>query len=538
MVICHEHVGAPRVWSEDERSFAVVVAALVSLALETERRVRQEQALAGVEARYQHLVEQLPCVVYAFDFRTGALDYVSPNAVELGGWTADRWLAAGTADAWIARIDPADRPAVLARFDPAIATDEPPELTYRVALPDGSSRWIRDACTVVRDAVGAPLAIQGTLSDVTAIRHAELTVAEHQRRFEELFSTVDLIGVILDGDGRIVRVNDAGAAALGRNAEELVGAAWNQVALTPDDRATAPSLPTGRVLGRVRRADGELRLVDWTHTLTRDASGAVVQVASLGVDLSKRAEVEAAVLRDARFETLGRVTALVAHDLANLITILESTIDELADTSDAASSLLNPLRQVSLRARGMMHMIRSAGSTADEERVETRCDLFARDNEQIWRLMARGRATLQVTADVEATALVDASSLAHLVTNLVGNALDATPAKGTVRISVERAAVDASLAIRHGASPGEFVVITVSDSGAGIAPEVQARIFEPFFTTKTHGSGLGLAGARGIAKRHGGFITLESALGHGTTIRVFLPALAEAATVRAAGSTG
>src|SRR6185436_2653050 len=112
---------------------------------------------------YRHLVESLPVTVYSFDAASAKLEYVSPRVTEFGT-SVESLLQAGP-NAWIERIHPEDRAPVLARFQRGASRGFPTEVTYRVRMPGGTTRWVRDTCSVVRDHVGNPVAIQGVLAD-------------------------------------------------------------------------------------------------------------------------------------------------------------------------------------------------------------------------------------------------------------------------------------------------------------------------------------------------------------------------------------
>jgi PAS domain S-box-containing protein len=203
-VLCHEHVAETlRHWTDEEQDFARSVGDLTALALEGERRARAERVAQSTELKYRHLVENLPVVVYSFDVRTGLVDYVSPKISEFSSFGPDAWRAKHNIDDWVSQIHEADRELVLDRLRADLSAGLPPEIEYRVRAVDGTERWIRDTCSVVRDHLGQAVAVQGTLADVTDRRRAELSRAEYERRFQLLFENPELMGVILDLEGRI-----------------------------------------------------------------------------------------------------------------------------------------------------------------------------------------------------------------------------------------------------------------------------------------------------------------------------------------------
>src|SRR5262249_36739648 len=139
---------------------------------------------------------------------------------------------------WIERIYPEDRGPVLERFQRGVARGFPEEITYRVRMPDGTTRWVRDTCSVVRDHVGNPIAVQGIVSNITAQAEADLSRVEFERPYRSLLENVDLHAVTLDIDGRATFVNDAFVRMSGYTRDELIGEDWFEMMIAPAQRPT------------------------------------------------------------------------------------------------------------------------------------------------------------------------------------------------------------------------------------------------------------------------------------------------------------
>jgi PAS domain S-box-containing protein len=538
-VVCHEHTAGPRAWAPEEVAFASHTGDLVALALETERRLTAEYAAKGTEAKYRHLVETLPVVVYSFDVRSGKLDYVSPRVHELSGWDASEWLAAG-AQSWVEHILPEDRPDVLARFEIGVGAGFPEEITYRVRVPDGSLRYIRDTCGVVRDHLGHPVALQGTLSDITRQTVAELERRELERHYRASLDGGELHAVMLDAQGSVTWVNDYFCRVTGFARERVVGADWFELTAPEDARARLAQqhredLVRGAIAARLeatlRTASGESRQVLWTNTILRGADGAVVGTSSLGVDLTQRVDLENQLLEHTKLESLGRLAAGVAHDFNNLLAIM------MAQTALIRGALAGEAEQAA--HRGLTDAMQQAAELTRSLLLYGRSQPAADDVVTIDELIAESSALIEAIAgpELEATVTlashgarvrIDRGQLRQILLNLVGNAADATRDVGR-RISIEtsRATIaDASARPRGAANGGDFAVVAVSDDGRGMDPRTLGRVFDPFFTTKTdgRGTGLGLSIVRSVVARAGGFVEVESEPNRGTTFRVFLPA--------------
>jgi PAS domain S-box-containing protein len=536
-VVCHEYTKGPRHWDREEIEFASNVGHVVALALETERRNAAEHAAMGTEAKYRHLVESLPVVVYSFDIRTGRLEYVSPRVFEFGA-SADELLRTG-ASGWIERIYPEDRGPVLERFDAGVGRGFPEEITYRIRMPNGNTRWVRDTCSVVRDHLGKPLAIQGVLCDVSGQTEADLSRVEFERRYRSLLENVDLIAVTLDTRGRATFVNDAFVKISGYSRDEVVARDWFELMVAPsqrdhvrkrflDDVSNGTVVPRFE-LGIVTRS-GETRHLLSANTLLREPQGAVTGTASIAIDLTDRRRLETELLQQTKVESLGRLAASVAHDFNNLLMIVMAEVSLLerdcrSPTTEERFSAVNAaLHQAAELTRSLLTYGRKQKTSSQRVVVD---DLL-RSALPLFEAIA-GRA-IGVKASLHsegAVVKIEDMRLRQVVLNLVGNAADATREHGScICVSTHLELPDEALARQHGVAVGrEFVVVTISDDGKGMDERTVARIFEPFFTTKQggRGTGLGLAITQTVVAHAGGFVTVESTPAAGTTFRLYLP---------------
>jgi PAS domain S-box-containing protein len=542
-VVCHEHVERPRTWHREEIDFAANIGGLVALALETERRLTAEQLASGTEARYQHLVESLPVTVYAFE-ATGKLSYVSPNALALTGWPAERWLSA-SADEWIRRVHEDDRAAVIARFEPGALSGEPKEINYRVEMPDGSTRWVRDTCRHVRNPVGRTIALQGVLCDVTQQVETALERSELIRRQRSMLDHAELHAVMTDAQGVVTYVNNYFCRVTGYDCELVIGRSWFDLT-TPEvertritrelQRALAQGELESRMEAPLRAANGERLNVLWTNTVLRGTDGRVQGVLGLGVDMTQRIRLEQELMQQTKLESLGRLAAGVAHDFNNLLTVMVAETHRLSRARDAAEteSAEQSMRDALQQARDLTHSLLVYGRKETKREESLAIDKLISDAMPLARAIAG--ADIETTSALNcsgACVRLDHAQLKQVVLNLVGNAADATRERieqggrgRGVHISTHLQFLEPVEARRAGAiAGGEFVVLTVADEGCGMDSRQINRIFEPFYTTKAKGkgTGLGLPLCQSIVNRAGGFIEVDSALNAGTRFRVYLP---------------
>jgi two-component system cell cycle sensor histidine kinase/response regulator CckA len=545
-VVCHEHQGGPRVWRDEEIAFATLVGAVVALALEGERRTLAERSARVAESKYQDLVESLPLTVYSFEIRTRQLAYLSPRIRELGGRAAEHYLVAGGIERWLEAIEPDHREAVRRRLSVPDAEPLDGEHVYPIGLPDGTRRWIRDHRAIMRDASGQALAVRGTLSDVTAWKEAEMARAEMEARHRTLLENVDLLAVILDGNGRVEFVNDCFVRVMGYARAEALGA--DAFTLLPEanrERIRASFLESmrgGQLVPRfettVRTRGGRTRRILWTNTLLRSLAGKVVGSSSLGVDITERLQAETSSLERHKLESLGRLAATVAHDFNNMLSVIAAAAVEIEEGS--GGPLAEVRRQIKLAVDQATGLTRSLLAYARHETIAPillSVDQVIAPMEPVLAALPgfRVELSLELTAP-EAQVVIDPTQLRQVVTNLVGNAADATRGCGhLVRVSTNLVTLELDQArAQNLISEGTFLVLTVSDDGKGMEPDLVDRIFDPYFTTKGkgEGTGLGLAMCASIVERAGGFISVDTAPGEGASFQIHLPVAAQGPVVQ------
>ena len=250
-------------------------------------------------------------------------------------------------------------------------------------------------------------------------------------------------------------------------------------------------------------------------------------------DITDRLRQEQRVQQAQRLEALGTVTAGIAHDMNNALAPILMAAEILKKEHPSESGVIEILESSARRGATMVQTLLSVAKGKESVFVPLRLEATVEQVAAVVRVSFPGHIQLTVTTPRRLPRVKgDASQLHQLILNLCVNASDAMPEGG--RLHLELSVEDVDLAYSgtsHGLATGRYVVLTVQDTGTGIPPEVVARIFEPFFTTKPpdRGTGLGLSSSMGIARAHGGLITVTSTPGAGSTFRLYLPASEEAA---------
>ena len=266
----------------------------------------------------------------------------------------------------------------------------------------------------------------------------------------------------------------------------------------------------------------------------------------LEAEMGERQRVEAQLLQSQKMESVGRLAGGVAHDFNNLLTPIMGYAELGRDQVPQEHPLQTSLEEIGKAAQRAANLTRQLLAFSRRQIIEPKVvnlnDLVTDMEKMLHRLIGEDVQLTTGSADGLGLVKADPGQLEQVLLNLVVNARDAMPKGGSISIRTANATLDqaqAQAGQHEGALPGEYVVLSVTDTGTGMTEEVKSHLFEPFFTTKEvgKGTGLGLATCYGIVQQSGGFIDVESQVGSGTEFRVYLPRVEEAPAIhQAAGA--
>jgi PAS domain S-box-containing protein len=383
---------------------------------------------------------------------------------------------------------------------------------------------------------------------------AEAALRSSEAELRATWEHAVLGAATLDPSGRIERINPALERLLGYSRTACVRMPFS--AFVPPDEAKAEGQ---RFADLIRGSDGFYQREQmyqrhdgttlWgrvTVSLIRGSDGVVIGALAVLEDVTARRQAEldlraseTKLRRAQKMEAVGQLAAGVAHNFNNLLMVILGCTDLLLSRhrgQEPDESDLEEIRIASERGTALTRQLLAVGRKGDA--TPALIDLnrtVAGLREMLTRII---REDIELTTSVTAepvVVLIDPYDLEQVILNLTINARDALPMGGTIHIDVARETIDptSSGAPDSSVAPGEYVRLRVRDNGTGMTSDVQAHVFEPFFTTKEvgQGTGLGLAFVHGIVRQGGGFITIDTTPGKGTTVSVYLPQAHEAATV-------
>jgi two-component system cell cycle sensor histidine kinase/response regulator CckA len=375
------------------------------------------------------------------------------------------------------------------------------------------------------------------------LRAEQASLKESEARFEQMANSIrEAFWITANLDSKEY-VSPAYEKILGRACRVLdTGRIEWLDAVHPDDRERVKTAFFDRAargefaeVYRIQRPDGATRWIRDRAFPVHDRNGHVYRIAGIVEDITEQRELQDQLLRSQRIEAIGHLAGGVAHDFNNLLTViigrsqlllhhldrerLHHEAQLIRETAERAASLT---RQLLVFSRGQ----------AAEQQVFDLNEVVGRMEDMLQRLIGDHVRLVTSLGKEPGAVIADPGQVEQIVMNLAINARDAMPEGGKLIIETENVDLDAAYAKAHVAvRPGSYVRLSVSDTGCGIAREIQDRIFEPFFSTKEKdaGSGLGLSVVYGIVKTLRGNVWVYSEPGHGTTFKVYLPRAVDAA---------
>jgi len=525
-------------------AFLVVMAltGLLVVGLEASRR-RTESTLRSSEERFRAMIENATDLVTVLG-RDGTIMYESPSVERILGWPPGALGGQNVLD-W---IHPSDRAATVAALDVLRAGGEA-SVILRFRRPDG--RWT-DLHAYARDLSDSP-AIGGILvnsRDISESRQAERELAGAELRYRTLVERLPLVTYVNDVEP------DVPPLYVSPQIEELLGypvdawlsdAGFATTVIHPDDLPRMSDLfDDGRrrdsTQGEYRMiaADGSIVwLLDRMVTL-RGEEGRPIAIQGFLVDITEQKRLQEQLRHVQRMEAIGLLAGGVAHDFNNLLTAIsgytELALSHAGDPERLARDL-DEVRGAADRAADLTRQLLAFGRRQALEQHVVDLNGIVRETYQLLaRLLGEDVAVdLQLEPELGAVRC-DAGQIAQVLVNLAVNGRDAMPGGGTLTIATR----NVTLARRDGEVPaGDYVVLSVTDTGHGIPEEIRDRLFEPFFTTKEvgRGTGLGLAMVYGIVDQTGGYVNVSSASGRGAEFEVMLPRSYDTPDARATSRT-
>jgi PAS domain S-box-containing protein len=477
-------------------------------------------ALVENEQRFRRLADAMPQIVFTTD-AAGQIGFTNQQWKDYTGQPASR-----AADL-TAPVHPHDLPIVVERWERARKSGEEFAAEHRLRrAADGAYRWFLTRAVPVRDERGRLLHWFGTSTDIDDQKRAELMLEESERRFRAFADAAPAMLWVTEPDASCSFLSRGWYEFSGQTEREALGFGWLD-ALHPEDRAGSHDAFLAAIASRERftlehriaRHDGEYRWALCAGRPRFGPSGEFLGYSGSVIDIHDRRRAEEQLRQAAKMEAIGRLAGGIAHDFNNQLHGVSGFASLAARDPGLGARARQDLQEVLKAAERMAGLTRQllAFSRQQVLQPETlQLNAAVVDGSSLLQRLIGADIRMELELTGEPTWVkVDRAQLLQVLMNLSINARDAMPEGGRLRIRTGRR------------EDGPYVLLSVADSGSGIAPEHLPHIFEPFFTTKEvgKGTGLGLATVHGIVSQSRGHVEVESEPGRGTTFTVLLPAV-------------
>jgi PAS domain S-box-containing protein len=541
-----------------DASAANGIGGVLATAFETTERVRNEKMLRVLTERLESEIElrtrERDRIWTVSEDLLGVSNFdgyflsVNPAWTNLLGWTEDEIKSLHVSEL----RHPDDAPAATAaraRLAQGVPTLR---IENRFRHRDGSWRWI--AWTMTAD--DGLIYVAGR--HITAEKEAAVTLRESDRQFRSLVAGVtDYALIMLDPNGTVASWNAGAERIKGHTADEIIGRHFSQFYTAEDRKAGIPnrSLSTAAATGKFEteawrvRKDGSLFWANVVIDAIHDESGNLIGFAKVTRDITERHNAQEALERAhqhlaqaQKMEALGQLTGGVAHDFNNLLMVVsgqaQTLMRRMTDQKNIRS--LEAILTAASRGEALTRQLLTFSRRQSQNPRTVQLHEIVSAFRDVLSSSARGNIDLRIEIRQGVWPVsIDIAEFELMLVNLVVNARDAMPQGGLITLAAENVTLRGSETLDG--LKGEFVALTVADTGAGIPPEIMPKIFEPFFTTKSagKGTGLGLSQAYGFAHQSGGTIAVRSKVSRGTKVTLYLPrSHSDPVSVSAAGETG
>lgn len=481
-------------------------------------------------ASWLHMtLEAIKAGLWEWDIRTGKILW-SPESYRLFGISQVSQNL--SYEVWWGSIHPEDRQAVDSTVHRAVAERRDLiDLEFRIILPDGAVRWMKDRGRMILDEAGQPVRMIGIQMDITEQKEVAASLDEERILLRTVIDVLPLALYVKDKQARKILTNatdllflgvDDPAKVLGKTDLELFNAVGDYTCYLEDLEVLRTGQPVIQRESEMVNSRGERRHVLLSKTPLRNRNQEIIGLVGVTEDITERKRLETQLSEAQRMESLGAIAATVAHDFNNLLTPIIGLSEVLfaeALPNSRQRTYLEQILTASYKARNLLRQMQTFSRlqesdvcTVDLVRIVTEaCDIH--------RAALSPLITLHLQLDLASAALhADATQLHQVIMNLLVNAQQAIGENvGEITVIV---GCDAAQSVYR--QPRAYV--KVIDTGQGMDAATRKRIFEPFFTTK-QGSGLGLAIVQRVVRSLGGSIEVESEPGKGAAFIVILPVM-------------
>ncbi|MDZ7699888.1 MAG: PAS domain S-box protein [Deltaproteobacteria bacterium] len=509
------------------------------LEIQNEELRRTQEELSTLHREYENLYEFAPCGYLTLNPK-GIITHINLTGLTLLGGPRTHVLHQGMSQF----IEPGQEDSLLSARKKSAETGEKQSVEFPLRRGKGTPVWVRADIEADRDDAGAVIQWRVVLVDITEHKQAQEALFRSEEKYRSLFNSIRDAILVADTDRKIMSCNPAFTELFGHSEKEITGKETryvyeSEVQFTEMGERLKENMDNPHFLHTIhyRKRSGEVFPGETNVFYLRDTDGNINGFIGLIRDITERQKAEEAKVRleaqlqqAQKMESVGRLAGGVAHDFNNKLTSILGYAELAMGRLDPSHALYGDLKQILEAGKQSVNIVRQLLAFARKQTIAPKVMILNDTVEQMLRMLRRLIGEdIDLAWEPDANiwpVKMDPSQIDQILANLCVNARDAIEGVGKVTIETENVELDEAYCAGHaGFVPGEYVMLAVSDDGAGMDKETLANVFEPFFTTKAvgKGTGLGLSTVYGIVKQNHGFVNAYSEPGKGTTFRIYLP---------------
>jgi len=496
----------------------------------TERK-RSETALRESEERYRALADTAQDIIFIID-RNDCIKYINRFGAMLLGKLPEDIIGKPRKEFF--SPDPSEQQKL--NLQEVFSTGFPLYVENK-AVFSGREVWLNTSLTPIRNQEDSVHAVLGISRDITEHRRAEEELKVSRSFLETVIETEPECVKLIGKDGHLLMMNRSGLDMIEADTFEQVKEQSVFPLVSPKYLKAFKKLTddvfqgkTGEMVFQMTGLKGRTLWLDTRAVPLRNDRNEIIAMLAITRDITERRKLEEQLRQAQKMEAVGTFAGGIAHDFNNILTAIIGYASILQMKLAENASLRMNVEHVLVSAERGAQLTQSLLAFSRKQIINPKLvnlhEIIRRMEQFLIRIIGEEITLKTVPADEALMVMVDTAQIEQVLMNLATNARDSMPEGGTLTIETGSTELDEGYAKTHGyGKPGRYAVITVSDTGTGMAEKTRVRVFEPFFTTKEigKGTGLGLSIAYGIMKQHDGYINVYSEPGKGSTFKLYLP---------------
>ncbi len=503
------------------------VIGLVGVHTDITERNRAEKQLRESHEKHRTFLENFQGIAYQTDYMNFNPLMFEGSVEKITGYHPDDFLSGKVA--WNTIIHPEDVQPFIdegGKFDKEEGFKS--DIEYRILKKDGDVRWVKDVAKLIK--IDEFRMIQGTLIDVTERKQVEEALKESEGKYRSIMESMKDAAYITSKEFRIEYMNPRMISRIGRDA---TGELCHKAIYNSDKKCSwciFDKIQQGEHVEYELTDPKNNRYYSITNSPILHSGGSISKLAIFR-DITEIKETEEHLHQTSKMESIGTIAGGIAHDFNNLLYMIvgnaELALEDIPEWNPTHTHI-EEIKTASLRAAGIVKQLLNFSRKIDHKRIPISVITIVKDALKFMRSTIPSTVEIRKhLPDTDISIMADSIQINQILMNLFTNASQAMEETGgIIGINVEKKSLTEGSADNYpDLSAGEYVKITVSDTGPGIEPEIIDRIFDPYFTTKEvgKGSGMGLAVVHGLVNNHNGAITVDNELGKGATFTILLP---------------